>query len=200
VHEDAHNRRAWDLLKAPGMRRLLVVNWLLSMCWDVHLFAVPILGHDRGFSASTMGLILGCFTATVTLVRAFIPFIAARLEETTVLRTAMLGAALALCIYPLVVSPLAMAACSMLLGIAMGSVQPMVLSMLHTLTPDDRHGESLALRSLVSHASSTLMPLVFGASGTLVGAAVLFWLVGAGVGGGSCLTRGLRQQDASLRD
>ena len=199
VHEDAHTRRAWDLLLAPGMRRLLVVNWLLSMCWDVHLFAVPILGHDRGFSASTLGLVLGSFTVTVTLVRAFMPFIAARLEEVTVLRAAMAGAAVVFAAYPFTTTPWSMAVCSMLLGVAMGSVQPMVMSMLHHLTPDSRHGESLALRSLVSHASSTLMPLVFGFSGTLIGAGVLFWLVGAGVGGGSWLARGLRPARAGKK-
>ena len=48
---------SWTLLAAPGLKRLLVVNWLLSACWDVHMFAVPILGHERGFSASTIGLI-----------------------------------------------------------------------------------------------------------------------------------------------
>ena len=184
--------RAWDLLRAPAMRHLLVVNWLLSMCWDVHLFAVPILGHDRGLSASTLGLILGSFTATVALVRALVPFIARRLEETTVLRVAMLGTALIFALYPLTTGPATMAVCSMLLGVTLGGVQPMVMSMLHHLTPDHRHGESLALRSMVSHTSSTLMPLVFGASGTLVGAGVLFWLVGAGVGGGSWLARSLR--------
>ncbi len=191
LREDVPVRRAWDLLQAPGMRRLLLVNWLLSMCWDVHLFAVPILGHDRGFSAGTVGLISACFTASVTLMRVFIPFIAGRLEEVKVLRAAMVGAALVFAVYPFTSTPWTMAACSVLLGVALGSVQPMVLSMLHHLTPDDRHGESLALRSLVSHASSTLMPLVFGASGTLVGAGVLFWLVGAGVGAGSWVASGL---------
>ena len=34
-------RRAWDLLHAPGLRRLLLVNWLLSSSWDVHTFVVP---------------------------------------------------------------------------------------------------------------------------------------------------------------
>jgi MFS family permease len=65
----APGRKTWDLLRAPGLKRLLVVNWLLSMCWDVHTFAVPILGHERGFSASTIGLILGTFTLSVTAIR-----------------------------------------------------------------------------------------------------------------------------------
>jgi hypothetical protein len=41
--------------------------------------------------------------------------------------------------------------------------------------------------------------LAFGASGTVVGAGVLFWLVGAGVGGGSWLARGLRPARGSGR-
>ncbi|MEP7099332.1 MAG: MFS transporter, partial [Burkholderiales bacterium] len=41
---------SWDLLRTPGLRRLLAVNWLVSSSWDVHTFVIPILGHERGFS------------------------------------------------------------------------------------------------------------------------------------------------------
>jgi hypothetical protein len=41
----------------------------------------------------------------------------------------------------------------------------MVMSMLHDLTPDQRHGETLAFRSMAINASSTVMPLIFGATG-----------------------------------
>ena len=184
-------RRAWDLLHAPGFKRLLTVNWLLSMCWDVHTFAVPVLGHERGFSASTIGLILGTFTMSVTGVRLLIPWVAHRLSERTVLRGAMLGSGIVFCLYPLAPNPLLMGVCAVLLGITLGSVQPMVMAMLHHLTPDQRHGEALAFRSMAINMSSTLMPLIFGATGTLVGAAVLFWVVGGAVGAGSWLTRRL---------
>lgn len=40
--------RAFDLLMRPGMRRLLLINWLVSASWDVHHFLVPVLGHERG--------------------------------------------------------------------------------------------------------------------------------------------------------
>ncbi|MDQ2778488.1 MAG: MFS transporter [Pseudomonadota bacterium] len=182
-------RRAWDLLLAPGLKRLLTINWLLSTCWDVHTFAVPVLGHSRGFSASTIGLILGTFTLSVTVVRLVIPALAHRLSEKVVLRTAMLGTGIVFSAYPLAPGPLWMAGCAVLLGITLGSVQPMVMSMLHQVTPDNRHGEALALRSMAINASSTLMPLVFGATGTLVGAAALFWMVGGAVAAGSGLVR-----------
>jgi MFS family permease len=182
---------AWDLLRAPAFKKLLVVNWLLSMCWDVHTFAVPVLGHQRGFSASTIGLILGTFTLSVTLVRLVIPLLAHRLSERGVLRGAMLGTAVIFAAYPLAPNPLLMGVCAVLLGTTLGSVQPMVMAMLHHITPDHRHGEALALRSMAMNLSSTVMPLVFGATGALAGASLLFWVVAAGVGGGSRLVRTL---------
>ena len=192
VVEHRADRTAWDLLKVPGFSRLLAVNWLLSMCWDVHIFAVPVLGHERGFNASTIGVILGTFTLTVTLVRLVIPWMAHRLSELTVLRTAMVGTGIIFALYPLAPNALLMGVCAALLGLTLGSVQPMVMSMLHLITPDHRHGEALALRSMAMNTSSTLMPLLFGATGALVGASLLFWVVGGAVAGGSWAARSLR--------
>lgn len=183
---------AWELLRVPGMRRLFTINFVLASCWDVHSFAVPILGHERGFSASTIGLILGAFTLSVSVVRLFLPLLAHRLKEAQVIRYAMMGTAMVFAIYPLAPSSTLMLCCSMLLGVTLGAVQPMVMSTLHHLTPEGRHGESLALRSMAMNVASTVMPLAFGASGAWIGAGVLFWLMGAVVGGGSWLTRRLR--------
>ncbi len=184
-------RNAWELLRAPGLARLLAVNWLLAACWDVHAFAVPVLGHDRGYSASTIGLILGTFTLAVSGVRLVIPLLAHRLRETTVMRGAMLGTALVFAAYPLAPNAWTMGALAACLGVTLGCVQPMIMSLLHQLTPQRRYGEALALRSMAMNTSSSVMPLVFGATGTLVGAAVLFWAVGGAVGAGSRLARRL---------
>jgi MFS family permease len=184
-------RRAWDLLHTPGIKRLLFVNVLLSTCWDVHTFAVPVLGHERGFSAATIGFILGSFTLSITGVRLLLPWVVHRLREVTVLRTAMVGTGLVFAAYPLAPNAWAMGVCAALLGLTLGCVQPMVLSMLHHLTPDQRHGEALAFRSMMMNISSTLMPLAFGATGALAGAALLFWVVGGAVGAGSWAARRL---------
>jgi len=83
---DAAPKKAWDLLREPLMRCLLLVNWLLSSCWDVHTFVVPVLGHERGFSASVIGAILGAFAIAATVVRVALPFVATRVNEWTVAR------------------------------------------------------------------------------------------------------------------
>lgn len=186
----------WDLLAGPGMKRLFFINWLLSASWDVHTFAVPILGHERGISASAIGLVLGLFTGAVSAVRVVIPWLAHRLDEGVVLRGAMLGTAAAFVTYPFVESAAAMAACAVVLGVALGAVQPMVMSTLHHLTPEHRHGEAIALRSLTMNASGAVMPLLFGVAGSAIGIGALFWLMGALVGGGSQAARGLAVREA----
>jgi sugar phosphate permease len=157
----------------------------------VHSFAVPILGHEHGFSATTIGLVLGTFTLSVTGIRLVVPVLAHRLREVQVLVGAMLGTAVVFSLYPLATTPLLMGACAVMLGWTLGVVQPMIMSTLHQMTPDHRHGEALAFRSMAINASSTLMPLLFGLVGTVVGAAVLFWVVGGAVGAGAWVARRL---------
>ena len=180
---------SWELLRAPGLRRLLLVNWLLSASWDVHTFVIPILGHERGISASAIGLVLGLFAAAVSLVRLAIPALAHRLRESQVLAGAMLCTAAVFAVYPLVRSAWTMALCAVLLGLALGSVQPMIMATLHQLTPHDRHGEAIALRSMTINFSSAVMPLAFGVAGAALGAASLFWVMGALVAAGSVQAR-----------
>jgi MFS family permease len=175
---------AWDLFTDPLFRRLLLVNWLLSSCWDVHTFVVPVLGHERGIPASVIGTILGGFAVAAALIRLAMPLLAARLREWVVIATAMGATALLFGIYPLMQTALGMGACSILLGTSLGSVQPMVMSMLHQITPEHRHGEAVALRIMAINASSVTMPILFGMAGSVIGISGVFWVVGAMVGGG----------------
>lgn len=183
----------WDLLATPGLKRLLFINWLMSASWDVHSFAVPVLGHARGYSASTIGLVLGVFTAAITVVRFVIPLLAHRLSEVTALRGAMWMTACVFAVYPFAATPWLMAACAMLLGLALGAVQPMIMSTLHHMTPPHRHGEAIAFRSMTINFSSSVMPLAFGVAGTALGAGAVFWLMGLAVGGGSWAVSGLKR-------
>jgi predicted MFS family arabinose efflux permease len=190
--EDGARSRAWDLLAEPGFRRLLIVNWLLSSCWDVHTFVVPLLGHERGLSASVIGSILGAFAIAAAVIRVLMPLVADRLRESTVVTGAMVATALLFAVYPLLPTAVTLGACSVLLGFALGSVQPMIMSMLHQLTPAHRHGEALGLRLMAINGSSVVMPLLFGTASALVGLSGLFWAVGATVGLGARVAWRLR--------
>ncbi len=187
----AGSSSAWGLLRLPSFRSLLLINWLVSTSWDVHGFALPILGFERGLSASALGVVLAAYGVTSMAVRLLIPLIAERLSRRHLLTGALLLTGAVFAVYPLLHSAWAMALCAATLGIALGAVQPTILATLHEVTPDERHGEALALRSMTVHLSMTAMPLVFGLVGASVGAAALFWLMAASLGFGGFEARRL---------
>jgi MFS-type transporter involved in bile tolerance (Atg22 family) len=143
-------------------------------------------------SAGAIGLVLGLFAVSVAGVRLLIPILAHRLSESQVLTGAMLWVAVIFGVYPFVHSAWLMACCASLLGLALGAVQPMVMSTLHHITPHERHGEAIAFRSMALNGSSTVMPLLFGVFGAALGAASLFWMMGLAVGAGSWQARQIR--------
>jgi predicted MFS family arabinose efflux permease len=185
-------KQFWDLLREPLMRRLMIVNWLLSSCWDVHTFVVPLLGHERAYSASVIGTILGAFAIAAAAVRLLLPVLAHSLREWAVITVAMVMTAMLFAVYPLMPTPLSMGVCSVFLGFTLGCVQPMIMSTLHQITPEERHGEALGLRLMAINGSSVLMPLLFGAAGAAIGVAGLFWVTGACVGAGAHLASKLK--------
>ncbi|MGJ7602919.1 MFS transporter [Variovorax sp. LT1R20] len=184
--------RAWDLLREPMFRRLLFVNWLQSSSWDVHAFVLPVLGHDRGISASVIGSILGAFAIAAAAIRVVLPLIASRASERSVILSSTIVTAAMFAVYPLLDSAWTMGICSVILGFALGAVQPMVMSMLHQITPHARHGEALGLRLMTINASSVAMPMLFGSLGALIGIAGVFWVVGGVLALGARATWGLK--------
>jgi MFS family permease len=182
----------WDLLREPLMRRLMLVNWLLSSCWDVHTFVVPLLGHERAYSASVIGTILGAFAIAAAAIRILLPQLAHSLREWAVITVAMVMTAMLFAVYPLMPTALSMGVCSVFLGFTLGCVQPMIMSTLHQITPEDRHGEALGLRLMAINGSSVIMPMLFGVAGAVIGVAGLFWVTGACVGAGARIASRLK--------
>ncbi|MFM8622907.1 MAG: MFS transporter [Betaproteobacteria bacterium] len=184
---------SWQLLRLPGIGRLMLVNWLVAASWDVHGLVIPLLGVERGLSASQIGMVLGSFALATGLVRVVLPMMVERLREWMVLVSAMLITAVMFGVYPFTQSAWTMALCSFLIGLALGTVQPMVMSLLHQITPSQRQGEVLGLRLMSVTASGVFVPLLLGSVSALIGLHGLFWLVAAWVGLGSRSALGLRR-------
>lgn len=180
---------AWDLLRAPAFRRLLVINWMVSTSWDVLGFALPIVGHQRGLSASAIGGVLAAYAAASMVVRLLIPLVAHRLSRRHTMTGALLLTAAVFMVFPLLDAGWAMLAAAFVLGLALGAVQPAILASVHDAAPAERQGEALALRAMSVHLSMATMPLVFGAAGAAIGASLLFWLMAATLCAGASIPR-----------
>lgn len=168
---------AWDLFRLPAYRRLLLVNLALSAGWDAHSFVVPVVGHARGLSAASIGLVLGSFALAATIVRLAIVRFADNIDEAKALRGAMVVAMLTFVAYAWLPGTAGLICGSALLGMALGSVQPMILSMLHRATPPERHGQALGLRMLTVNGATVAMPAGFGMLAAATALAAPMWLM-----------------------
>ncbi len=83
---------------------------------------------------------------------------------------------------------------SFCLGLGLGSGQPMVMALLHTHAPPGRMGEAAGVRMSLVNTMAFAVPLVFGALGTTVGLAPVFYSVGAFLTTGGLLARRTRER------
>lgn len=174
----------FELLHHKELRRILITTALISMSWDLQGFMVPVHGSSIGLSASEVGYVLGAFAAATFIVRAAMPWLSRHFSEWQILTFTLLTAALSFGLFPLFKTTLALAAVAFLLGLGLGAAQPNVMSLLHLRAPEGRVGEVLGLRTTLMNSSHVALPLVFGATGSVLGASAMFWamalLVGAG--------------------
>ena len=168
-----------ELWRLPLLRNLLLVNVAMAASWDAHSFTVPVVGHARELSASAIGLVLGSFAVAATAVRLVITTLAHRIDEQRALSAAITLATLALLAYAWLPGAPGMMAGSAVLGLALGSVQPMVLSMLHQAAPPGRQGQALGLRMLFTNAATIAMPVGFGLLAAATTSAAPMWFMAA---------------------
>ena len=176
VHK-APTGSALELLRIRPLRLLLLINLSMAAAWDSHTFAVPVVGHLREMSASQIGLVLSSFAVAATAVRLVIVRWSSRMDEATMLRRAMALAAVVLAAYVWLPGLVGLMVGSALLGLALGSVQPMVLSRLHQVTPADRQGQALGLRMMVTNTATVGMPVLFGVMSAGIATASPLWLM-----------------------
>ncbi len=168
-------RRVWALLGDRRLRHILVISTLFNVAWDVFVFLAPIHGTALGLSASAIGILLGAFAAATFLVRLVLPALVSRAREWTLATAALVIACAVYALYPLFGAVGVLMTLAFALGIGLGMSQPIVMSLLFSAAPPGRAGEAIGLRTTALNFVQTTIPLAFGALGTALGIAPIFW-------------------------
>jgi MFS family permease len=190
----AHPGGVRALLRHRVLRNVLAINVLISAGWDLHTVFIPIYGEHIGLSASAIGIVLASFAAATFVIRLATPMLVRGRTERQLLTWSMLVAGLAYLLFPYADTAPALTALSFLLGLALGSGQPIVLSLLHTHAPAGRIGETVGVRMSLINASAVAVPLLFGAVGSTFGLTPVFWSMGACLGSGGWLAARRRRR------
>ena len=180
--EDGSRRSTLDLLQYPELRAVFVASAVLSAAWDLHAFLIPIQGTRIGLTPSMIGWVLGAFSLATLAIRVAMPMVSRHFSEWKIIRLALLVGAAAYLLYPFVSHFWLMCGLAFVLGLALGSAQPHVMNILHTVSPSGRAGEALGLRSAVLNTSQVVWPLTFGVVGTALGMLPIFLSMAGAMG------------------
>ena len=168
-----------DLVRLPGLRVVFIVSALLAMGWDLYTFLIPLYGVRIGLSAAAIGVVLSTFALATFTVRLTMPVLIKRLKQWVVIASAMAVAGSAYLLLPLVEAVPLLMVLSFVLGLGLGSAQPIIMSQLYEASPPGRQGEAVGLRTSLLNGSHTLIPLMSGAISAAFGMVPAFWLLAA---------------------
>lgn len=181
----APGRSVVDLLRHHDLRPVFVTSGLLAAAWDMFTFAIPVYGSSIELSASSIGLVLGSFSAATFVIRGLLPAISRRLSAWPLLAASLAIAAGSFLLFPLFERAVFLMAVAFFLGLGLGMSQPMVMSLLHNTVPQGRVGEAIGVRMTIVNISQIAIPLLFGALGTALGMVPVFWATALLLSGGS---------------
>ena len=171
-------KREGSLLRIPAMLRVFIVSGLLSMCWDLYTFVMPIHGAGIGLSASTIGLVLGAFGSAIFVFRLILPWVVQHCNERKLLIGAMVLTGCMLALIPLTKSVPLLMVVSFVLGLGLGGTQPLIMAMLYEKAPPGRGAEAVGMRTQLLNITQAGIPMIFGALGAWMGMAPVFIAMG----------------------
>jgi predicted MFS family arabinose efflux permease len=185
----AARARVLDLLRIPGLRQTFWVSLLLATGWDLFTFITPLYGARIGLSAAAIGVILSTFALATLTVRTAMPVLIRKLKPWAIIFAALAISGSCYVLFPFAHSVPPLLALSFVLGLGLGSAQPVIMSLLYAASPPGRQGEAVGLRTSLLNGSHTLIPLASGAASAALGLAPVFWVLAAFLLGGAWFAR-----------
>lgn len=173
--EEEPQGRAFDLLKEAPLRRTLFMSGVTLTGIELFSFYLPVYGQSVGLSATRIGLVLSSYAAAAFVVRLVMQKLVRRFTETGVLTGSLFVAAVTYASFPFLSGVSMLVATAFLLGMGLGSAQPLTMMLAYHHAPPGRSGEALGMRLTVNKITQIAIPVVFGGIGTVFGLGPVFW-------------------------
>jgi len=173
---ESGKRSVMDLLRNRPLLAIFAASGACVTGWDLFTFFMPIYGTRIGLSATMIGIIISSFGVATLVVRIFIPRLTKRYGDNTVLAWAMALGAVAFGSLPFFENPFLLMSAAFLMGLGLGCGQPLTMMICYNRSPAGRAGEANGIRQMANNLTHMVVPLVFGALGSVFGMGPVFWL------------------------
>jgi MFS family permease len=117
------------------------------------------------------------------------PVLIRKLRQWVIIFSALAISGTCYLVFPWAQSVAPLLVLSFVLGLGLGSAQPVIMSLLYAASPPGRQGEAVGLRTSLLNGSHTLIPLASGTASAAFGMAPVFWVLAAGLLAGAWFAR-----------
>ncbi len=165
-----------ELIRRPGVASALLTSLALLTAVDILTAYLPLVAHDRGIDATTVGLLLGLRAAASLASRVGIGRLAARWGHDLLVTASTIGSGVALAVIALPVSSMAVLAPTAVIGgFLLGIGQPLTMTLVVRSVPATARGAALALRLVSNRVGQVVLPTLAAIGTGWLGAAGALW-------------------------
>jgi MFS family permease len=168
-----------QLLRPRDLRRIFSFALLINITWNLFSFLMPLYCLKLGFSASSIGVVLGSYALSSIASRALAAPLSRYLAPWQLLIISGVVSAACFIGFALAQSFVVLTAIAFVLGLGMGMANPISQVLMYDAAPGGRIGEVMGMRVLIGNTVQTVMPLISGAIGAALGMAPIFWALAA---------------------
>jgi MFS family permease len=172
VEEPAGMRRTvLTLLRMPGIPQAMISSAIVLASVDLFLAYVPALGHERGFTAEVVSIMLVARSLMSMCSRLFLGQLISLAGRRRLLVGTMVMSATALACVALPMPAVWLVVFSAIYGFAIGTCQPITMAWVSELAPAGSRGLAMSLRLASNRIGQTALPATLGALAVAAGAA-----------------------------
>jgi MFS family permease len=177
-HEERWFKQCLKLLQNRKFAVILLATFISLFIVDVRTAYLPLYLESLSISNTHVGLLVSIGAASALFVRPIYPRLKAKLGFMRMLFLTFAVSLLLLFVAPLLTNYYAIAALVFVTGLALGTNQPMTLSMIAVSTAPEERGLGVGLRLMSNRAAQFMDPLLFGFFTTFTSLKMSFVLVG----------------------
>lgn len=165
------------ILRTRGVPAGIFASVAVLTAADVFTAYMPVLGEERGIDPGIIGIVLAVRAAASVVPRIGIGTIVRLVGRLRVISVAAATAAAALVGVTFTEDPLVLAALAAAAGLGLGFGQPLSMTIVVQLVPENARATALAVRLTGNRLGQVAVPAVAGVIAGGAGAAAAFWLL-----------------------
>lgn len=170
--------RARETLRYPGAVASMYVSLVILSTVDLLSVYLPVLGAERGWSASFVGLLLVVRATFSLLARLILGMLADRVSRRAILLATVTMSAVLCVIVPIANPHTVLVIVMAVLGLGTGVGQPVSLAWAVATVPPEVRSTTIALRLMGNRLGQVVLPAASSVFVVVGGAASAFWLLG----------------------